>query len=277
MVITGEAFILILGILGTVIGIPAGIVGAFSYVSKRNADARVKALEINLIQAQTDLEEVKGDTRRMDRIMDALEKQQTINSQQIELRQKDREEAEQNYKVFKGLIEDVGQKVMDGTQRVIKEINTLPGRLSVGAGLLEAIGAMRSDYGERMAEFGHMNQTMISELGTIIARTLEAREAKRDMYPFPADDDPRWREVTVEAIRRSAEWIYKEPQYWDGARLVKSCAEITVEPQTARIIDGLLPDWIALRRTLDGVNCYGWVRKHFVRITEAQASIIPTS
>lgn len=272
----------LIGLASTVFNIVLGGLLA-AWVSRRHAKSKalVFAAEGETMKAQAALDQERTDNQiRIELMKVDVEERAFIREQlkaQVQLNDKFQtllieKEArdESNYRVVSAV-----QK--DNTTAVLNLHNTVREQ---GKGMAEllvtSLAALQTNYSQQMTELNNLNKVMITELGQVISRAMELRDVNRAMYPFPDFEDARWHEVLLAAVKSDVV-IYREPRYWDEARLVKSCAGISIEPQPALVIEDILNEWYAVQRTLNGVHCWGWVQKHYVRITEAEASLYETT
>lgn len=115
----------------SIVGIVGGLIGAWAYVQKREADTRAKAADASLRDAETRAKQAEADAAQISGLMDMFRQQLLINQQQSErdkmwadmLRDKENRD-ERNYKVLK----DLGD---DNTRYLSGQIETLDKNISV--------------------------------------------------------------------------------------------------------------------------------------------------
>ncbi len=263
MVISPELLLAALGIAATVIG-------WFTYVGKRSADARVLALQVQLSNSQAELETAKShaltevdESKRANRLMDFLEavtrERQQAHGAEMELRQRyidemtaTRDQDERNYKslvaVMDGHTAEVTGAITSSTAFLDRMIQGIPDRVG----------------GELAGNMAAMFQTIVQELASTIRQELG--QYPETPHDFPAMDDA-WREVILKPISSEVR-LRRSAHYSDQTALMHPNAMIQPEGAKVFVLTGAKEGWIAVHRPANGHSpTWGWVPTYTVTIS----------
>lgn len=145
----------------SIVGIVGGLIGAWAYVQKREADTRAKAADASLRDAETRAKQAEADAAQISGLMDMFRQQLLINQQQSErdkmwaemLRDKETRD-EHNYKVLKDLGDDntryLSVQLETLNKNILAALETIPAKIeTISVALAGEIG---QQIGARVAE-----------------------------------------------------------------------------------------------------------------------------
>lgn len=258
--ITPEIVIALIGLCGTVLGIPATIIGAWAWNSRTRVKAKADA-EVADAQARLKAIEAKGEAEKAQA---ATLANLVIGYQQfgehlkdlVSLRHADNQKAESNYRVFTDVSNENARTVMG-------HLDYHAGRLMTAIGAIpERVGAVNNDG----------IALLVGELGSVITKEFAVQRAERSMHPFPASEDSEWRDEFIRPVQDVAR-IYKQPSFDDEARLHKTCAHIKPEGEIVRVIQGRLKGWLIVDKVEAGQRCWGWIPDYQVLVGRPETNV----
>jgi len=100
-----------------------------------------------------------------------------------------------------------------------------------------------------------------AEFAATVREHLAHDKADRELYPFPAPDDSRWRREWITPLVPDAT-IHKDHRFSDAVKLNKPCATINPEGEEIMLIVADEIDAVMVMKD----DCWGYLPKRFVRI-----------
>lgn len=241
-------------IILTVLGIVGTLIGGWAYRQKQKAEAEKLEAQAKLkqIEGEAAVEQKKADT--MDKLIVANQQFNDLLRQENEFRQKDREKAEGNYRVFTKVSNDNAQAMMERldirTRELMTVIREIPDRVST----------VNSES----------TNALVQQLGEVIVKEFALQRAERTMHPFPASEDHDWRDEYIIPTSPNVQ-LYKQPVFDDDARLHKPCATIRSEGERVRLISGRLNGWLIIDKSEGGERCWGWLPEYAVKAGQPES------
>lgn len=271
--ITTEVLLALIGLLGSV------LTGA-AYIGKRRADARlkeadarVKSIEVELTDAVTKRQQSQAVSEQSAHLMDMFEKQIAINQQNAQqadrwmsaLREKEsRDEA--NYNVLKRAL-DAHTGYLGG----LVEANFKAVSIEMKAShqqTIAAIDAIPNKVTTPLADFIHeFAEKIATSVGAAVALQLSNRDiGNRPLYPFPDASEPNWREVWITPVNEHVA-LWRTWRLGDDTISSDLRAVLDAGGEKALINESVIERFIAVRRSN---GYYGWVLADKVRIKELE-------
>lgn len=228
---------IILGLVGVVFG------GWRDRVANK-AVAERKTAEASAEQMTADADQQKMVTRLAARM-------QRLVEQQREDRIKDGEAARAELARISGLFSDI----RNGEANIHTTLNNLTALQT------QMVSAVNSIPAQVTQTNGETLKLLAAEMAATLKQHLAHDKLDRELYPFPANDDPRWTRTWITPVVPEVT-IHKDHRFSDSVKLQKPCATINPLGEEVMLIEAT--DIACLMVVKE--DCYGFLPRHTVKI-----------